>query len=246
MRPGAGLSNRAHVAIAISCAMTLTGCVNATVNADREAFIRSPERNAIPSGVADARSSQMLLLDVRLDRQIAANGCGAHAVASLVDYWLRLAPSETTAEISTGAQIYARTPPKDSSGYTLAEVADLLRSQGLEALAVASTSDALKAELRAGRPAIVRVTLRATELRPIRILPDQPALLAGIETLAFRLSSRVFGMEQLDHYWLVIGYDDSRVVVLDPAMGVRSVSPAAFETAFSEGGRLAVVSGGWR
>lgn len=54
----------------------------------------------------------------------------------------------------------------------------------------------------------------------------------------------MFGQDRLDHYWLIIGFDAERLVVLDPAMGLRSVTPEAFDAAFQAGGQLAVVSGG--
>lgn len=237
---------RLRVTVVASCALALTGCVTAPVNADRDAFVSAPTRNAIPTGTLGVPSPSLLLLDVRLDRQVAGNGCGAHAVASLADYWHRLAPSPAFPAPAIGTEIYNRTPPREASGYTLAEMVDLLGAQGLYALVVTSTTDALRSELRAGRPAIVRVTLPANHLRPLRLFPDQPMLLARIETFAFGLSSRLFGMERLDHYWLVTGHDADRMIVLDPAMGVRAVSLEAFETVFAAGGHLAVVSGGWK
>lgn len=226
--------------------LALAGCVSAPVNADRVAFAQTPSRNAIPPGVVTLRPAEMLLLDVRLDRQVAGNSCGAHAVASLVDYWQRAAPSAVQGGLTSGSEIYARMPPSGAAGYTLAEMVALIEAAGLSALAVHSTAEALKSELEAGRPAIVRVSLPAALVRPATIFPNETPLLAGVETRAFSLSTRMSGEGRLDHYWLVIGFDEERMVVLDPAMGIRSVSRDAFETAFDAGGRLAVVAGGWR
>lgn len=227
-------------------APALAACVSTPVNADRAAFAQAPSRNAIPPGPVTLRPAEMLLLDVRLDRQVAGNGCGAHAVASLIDYWRRAAPPAGAGGAPTGVELYGRTPPARADGYTLAEMAALIEAAGLSALVVNATPDTLKAELEAGRPVIVRVSLPAALVRPATVFPGETPLLSGVETRAFALTSRMAGEGRLDHYWLLIGFDGQRMVVLDPAMGIRSVSAAEFEAAFEAGGRLAVVSGGWR
>lgn len=244
MRPRRQQTFVTRVIATLAFSVALSGCILAPVNADRNAFANTPALNAIPRGEIYLRPAEMLLLDVRLDRQVSENGCGAHAVAALIEYWERLAPSGSTTGPVTGVEIYAQTPPRDASGYSLGEIADLLSSYGLEALVVNATIDSLKAELRVGRPAIVRVKLAATELRYVTILPPRLPVLAEVETRAFEISSWMFRQDQLDHYWLIIGFDAERLVVLDPAMGVRSVTPEAFDAAFQAGGQLAVVSGG--
>jgi hypothetical protein len=70
-------------------------------------------------------------------------------------------------------------------------------------------------------------------------------MFSSLERRAFDLSSSLTGGGRLDHYWLVVGYDETRLVVLDPVMGLRAVSHAAFGTLLAEGGNLGVVSGGW-
>lgn len=244
-RAGRTAFRRVRASALLLGVLSLTACVSASVNADRAAFAQAPSRNAIPPGSVTLRPAEMLLLDARLDRQVAGNGCGAHAVASLIDYWIRAAPSGDARAMVTGAELYARTPPAGAAGYTLAEMAALIEAAGLSALVVNASPDALKAELEAGRPAIVRVSLPAALVRPATVFPGETPLLSGVETRAFALTSRMAGEGRLDHYWLLIGFDGERMVVLDPAMGIRSVSAAEFEAAFDGGGRLAVVSGGW-
>lgn len=226
--------------------LTLAGCVTAPVSVDRAAFAAAPARNAIPPGPVTLRPSGTLLLDVRLDRQVAGNGCGAHAVAALIDYWDRVLPTEGRGAAPSGSDLYSRTPPEAAAGYSLAELVRLLEAEGMSALVVTTTSTALKAELEAGRPVIVRVSLAASQVRPSTIFPERTPFLAGLETRAFDLSSRVAGEGRLDHYWLVVGFDSDRMVVLDPAMGLRAVRTGEFEAAVTAGGNLAVVSGGPR
>lgn len=245
-RGGRGAFRSAHaVVFGLGC-LIQTGCVSAPVSVDRAAFARFPERNAVPPGPVSLRPAEMLLLDVRLDRQVAANGCGSHAVAALIDYWRRASPSDGYGPTLTGSELYRLAPPSAAAGYSLAEMAAMIEAAGLSALVVNSTAEALKAELEAGRPAIVRVSLPATEVRRATIFPNRTPVIAGLEARAFSLSSRLAGERQLDHYWLVIGFDADRMVVLDPAMGVRSVRMDTFEAVFAAGGRLAVVSGGLR
>lgn len=54
------------------------------------------------------------------------------------------------------------------AGYSLADVVALLEGNGLIAVAVNTTPEALKAEVAAGRPPVVRVSLPAAYLRTLR------------------------------------------------------------------------------
>ncbi|WP_298124584.1 C39 family peptidase [Brevundimonas sp.] len=230
------------------CPFMLSGCVAANVNPDRATFAAAPSLNAIPHAMVQLESGHTLVLDLRLDRQVSGNGCGAHAVASMIDYWHRAAPRSDGFRPPTGAWIYAATPPSQSSGYALGELVELLETSGLVAVPVETTVAALKGELDRGRPAIARVSLSAGHVLGTRLIPVELAYLAATETFLTDAAARLvepFAPSRLMHFWVVIGYDAEHVIVLDPALGIRAVQSAAFARAFDRGGNLAVVVGGW-
>jgi predicted double-glycine peptidase len=247
--PDARHGRRATAVIAIWCSLLLASCFAAPANADRSDFLSTPSRNAVPPAAINLEPSATLLLDVRLDRQTASNSCGAHAVASLVDYWQRADAAAAPSGAVTGEALYLETPPATGAGYSLAEMVSLLERSGLVAVAVTTSIDAIKAELDDGRPVIARVSVATPYLISSTVFPSEAGLLSGIETgvngMAARLMEPV-SLGRLDHYWVVIGYDATHMIVMDPAMGMRAVRFDAFARAFDRGGKLAVVSGGWR
>jgi predicted double-glycine peptidase len=218
------------------------------LNGTRHDLLQSPGRHSLPLGDAVSPVEGALFLDVRLDRQIAKNGCGAHAAAAMLDYWSRSVPSGNGPPPS-GAQLYRDSPPRSSDGYSLGQLSELLEAQGLSAVAVRTTSDSLRSELRNGRPAIARVGLGVEELMDRTILPYGTPVLGDIERFYSRRTWAVmglFGARWIDHYWLVAGFTQTHMLVVDPIMGVRQVRMDHFERAFSRGGQLAIVSGGWK
>lgn len=238
-----------RASVAIGSLLLLSACASVPVNADRAAFAAAPSRNAVPRAAVRLVPASTLLLDVRLDRQMGSNSCGAHAVAAVVDYWNRADPPSPTRPVPTGLDIHAATPPAAPAGYSLSEVVDLLESAGMVAAAVGSTPDAIRAELAAGRPAIARVSVSAGYLATIRLFAEDAPLVGDVESMAADVTARLLEpltAARIDHYWVVVGHDAEHMIVLDPALGIRAVGNAAFARAFGRGGSLAVVVGGWR
>jgi hypothetical protein len=226
----------------------LGGCVSIPVNPNRSAFAAAPYRNAIPRSQVRLDAGSTLLLDLHLDRQRASNSCGAHAVASVVDYWMRARPSVPARARKTGLDFYAGDPPDAEAGYDLSELVGLLEDAGLVAVAVGTSMNGIRRELELGRPVIARVSLSAGYLATLRIFDPQTPLLGAMEAHVSDLAARLvepLPVSRLDHYWVVIGHNADHLIVLDPAIGIRAVQNAAFERAFDLGGRLAVISGGW-
>ncbi len=244
----AGLSRRFVAALTFGVSTALAACVTAPVNADRSAFAMSPALNAVPSGAVDLEPSRTLLLDVRLDRQVASNGCGAHAVSSMVDYWARLASAPGRDPDVSGIDLLAAHPPADDAGYSLAEVVDLLVDLGLEAAAVQTDLEGLKREVDVGRPVIARVSAPAAYVWQRSLIPAGTPLLHWFEATTRDRSGRVlegFSPALVDHYWVVVGHTSEHILVMDPALGVRAIRNSRFDAVFRRGGRLAVVVGGW-
>lgn len=248
--PGRGRAGRfGTLGLVVTWGLVLLGgCVALPVNADRSTFAAHPSRNAVPRAQIAIDPATTVLLDVRLDRQIATNGCGAHAVAAVIDYWIRADAEPVRATGPTGMEIYAQAPPVMEAGYSLADVVALLEGNGLVAVAVNTTSEALKSEVAAGRPPVVRVSLPAAYLRTSSLFPPRVPVASAIEATASDLSARMlepWATARLDHYWIMVGYDADHVIVMDPALGLRVVRTTTFERAFQRAGALAVVVGGW-
>lgn len=223
-------------------------CAVVPVHADRSSFAAAPSLNAVPRAEVRLTPSETLLLDVRLDRQQAPTSCGAHAAASVIDYWLRSSPPVEPPAGRTGLEIHARTPPASPAGYSLAELVALLRDAGMVAVAVGSTPQAIRAELNAGRPVIARVSVSSGYLATMRMFPASTPVLGRVEAVAADVAARLLepvGSARIDHYWVVVGHDAAHMIVLDPVLGIRAVRNEAFARAFGRGGDLAVVVGGW-
>ena len=75
-------------------------------------------------------SPEALVLSVEHDRQTRGPSCGAHALASVVNYW-------RGAGTLVGDALYQERPPADTAGYSMAELLTLAREQGLLASPVA-------------------------------------------------------------------------------------------------------------
>lgn len=238
-----------RASVAIGSLLLLSACAAVPVNADRAAFAAAPSRNAVPRATVRLVPASTLLLDVRLDRQVSSNGCGAHAVAAVIDYWNRADPPSPARPVPTGLDIHARTPPASPAGYSLAEVVGLLQGVGMVAAAVGSTPDAIRGELAAGRPVIARVSVSAGYLATVRLFAEDAPLVGEVESMAADVTARLLepmSVARIEHYWVVVGHDAANLIVLDPALGLRVVRTEAFARAFGRGGSLAVVVGGWR
>lgn len=224
----------------------LTACA-VPLNSTRQDLLGSPGLHALPAEATAPDVRGALLLDVRLDRQLAGNACGAHVSASLLDYWFRVLPSPE-AKPPSGAELYRRQPPSSPDGYSLEELVRLLEAQGLAAVGVRSTQARLRAELQQGRPAIVRVGLEPRELLTKTVWPtDTPWLGRLAAWLSQRAVATMYALHPrtVDHFWLVAGQTPTHLLVVDPMMGLRQVELDHFDRVWKRGGQLAVVSGGW-
>jgi predicted double-glycine peptidase len=162
-----------------------------------------------------------LVLSLTHDRQTTPASCGAHALASIVNYWR--GPGAVT-----GDALFTATPPTDAAaGYSLNELLTLARGQGLQANAARLSQADIIAELERGRPVLIPLRIPGAYIEP-RTLPGASVPLVGtlrnaIIDRAGRLSEMT-GMGLASHYMVVIGYDGDRFVVLEPIQGYRTIS----------------------
>jgi len=167
-----------------------------------------------------AVDSGALVLSVVHDRQTRGPSCGAHALASVVNYWR--GPGTLT-----GDALFEQTPPTAESGYSMAELLTLARQQQLMASAVRLSEQDIVRELEAGRPVLVPVRLPSIYVQQ-RTLPggDVPVIGVARNSLIYRAGrvSEFTNLAVVNHYLLIVGYQDQTLVVLEPVMGYRTIS----------------------
>ncbi|MGD9966138.1 MAG: hypothetical protein AB7T59_06435 [Hyphomonadaceae bacterium] len=209
---------RSALAGALALALFAAGCAVTPVP-DVNTFAEDSADNSFE--VFDRRmAGNALVLPVVHDRQTDGPSCGAHALASVINYWR--GPGTIAGDV-----IYTSTPPAAPAGYSIAELMTLARANGLIASGVRLDDAAIVRELESGRPVLVAVRLPSIYVQN-RTYPGANTPVLGFvgSVLSYRVGqvSQWTGLEMVDHYLLVVGYDDERWVVVEPVMGYRSIS----------------------
>lgn len=161
-----------------------------------------------------------LLLPVTHDRQEDPIACGAHALASIINYW----HGEGTVR---GTDILAAHPPADlAAGYSMAELLRLAGTYGLIASAVRLPQEAIIAELEAGRPVLVPVRVPAIFVQDWQ-LPGANVPVLGLPAAVVRSRaawlSEQTGQNLVDHYVVAAGHETGSFVVMEPVWGLRTI-----------------------
>ena len=200
-------------------ALALSACAIHPVP-DPSSFAARTAQNSFELFGADVDPPQTLLLALTHDRQQDGAACGAHALASVINYW------KGSGHVS-GAHLFAAHPPAAADGYSMAEVMALAKANALLASAVRLPAEGLLAELEAGRPVMVPVEVPSVYVQPWQ-LPgtNVPVLGLPAEMIASRtawLSERL-NRAMLNHYLIIAGYEGETFVVMEPVMGLRTIS----------------------
>lgn len=201
----------------LALAFLSAGCAVTPVP-DVSTFAEESANNSFE--VFDRRmAANALVLPVVHDRQTNGASCGAHALASVINYW--------RPGTAVGNDIYANTPPAQPAGYSIAELLTLAQANGLVASGVRLDNAAIIRELESGRPVLVAVRLPSIYVQN-RTFPGANTPVVGYAGgfLSYRVGqvSEFTGLEMVDHYLLVVGYDEDRFVVVEPVMGYRTIS----------------------
>lgn len=204
----------------IAAALTLSACATHP-NADPAQFAGRTASNSFEMFGRSVDPPQTLLLPVTHDQQIDGAACGAHALASVVNYW-------QGAGTVSGNEIFLAHPPTDTkAGYSLAEIGQLSTAYGLTQSAVRLPEEGLRAELEAGRPVLVPVQVPSIFVQTWQ-LPGANVPVFGLPAsfIASRAAwlSETTGSNLLNHYVLVAGYEGDTFVVMEPIMGLRTIS----------------------
>lgn len=200
-------------------ALCAGGCA-LTPRSDVNAFAESTGSNSFEVFDRTLQSNEALVLPVVHDRQTSGPSCGAHALASVVNYWRGPGTMD-------GEALYRQTPPRSPSGYSMAELMTIAQANGLLASAVRLTDEQITQELERGRPVLVPVRLPSIYVQQ-RQLPGGDIPIVGFvrNTVIYRAGrvSELTNLAVVDHYLLVVGYEDDKFVVVEPVMGYRTIS----------------------
>ena len=205
---------------AAALAFGVSACAT-TPSASPDAFAERSAANSFEFFDRTVDPPSTLLLPVVHDRQINGIACGAHALASVTNYWL--GPGHVS-----GADIFSASPPADmQTGYSMAEILKLSGEQGLLASAVRLQPDGLLRELEAGRPVLVPVRMPSVFVQGWQLPGANIPVLGFPAALVISRSAQLAemtGQGMLNHYVLVAGYDGDTFVILEPVMGLRTIS----------------------
>jgi len=200
-------------------ALGVAGCAT-TPTPTLDAFAQNSGVNSFEIVDRGVSSPNALVLPVVHDRQTAGPSCGAHALASVINYWHRDANV-------TGDAIFRQTPPAAPNGYSMTELIALAAQHNLLASGVRMPAQGLIDELERGRPVLVPVRLPSIYVQP-RTLPGENVPVLGLATgiITHRVGrlSEWTGLSLVDHYLLVVGHDEDRFVVVEPVRGYRTIS----------------------
>ncbi len=189
--------------------------------ADPASFAGQTSRNSFEFTGNTVEPQDTLLLPVTHDQQVDGAACGAHVLASLIKYWKR-------PEAVSGSEIFAAHPPADTAnGYSMAELQALGQSYGLIGSAVRIPQEVILEELEAGRPVLVPVQVPSVFVQPWQLPGANVPLLgipAGFITSRTAWLSERSGNAMLNHYVLIAGYEGDTFVVMEPVMGLRTIS----------------------
>jgi len=202
-----------------------TGACALTPNSDVNAFAEDTASNSFEAYDRSLASTNALVLPVLHDRQTSGPSCGAHALASVVNYWR--GPGTLN-----GAALFQEHPPAMPAGYSMAELMGLARGYGLVSSGVRMPSEAITRELERGRPVLIPVRLPSIYVQQ-RQLPGGDIPVVGFvrNTIINRAGrvSELTALAMVDHYLLVVGYEEDKFVVVEPVMGYRTINAGTLE-----------------
>ncbi len=140
--------------------------------------------------------------------QIAGTTCGLATLESVIRYWGILVDQKT---------LLKKFPPKDAvNGYSLRELKGISENLGLHAFVLAGNPGMLRKLVSKGRPLIV-----ALKAKPVM---QEGSLLPGISRLLNSI------LMEREHFVVVAGLDDNRVLVMDPAQGYYFIETRGFNS----------------
>lgn len=202
-----------------SLLLALGACAT-TPTSDIGAFAQRSANNSFEMLNRSVEPPETLVLPVVHDRQTSGAACGAHALASVINYW-------NGPDAARGHTIFASTPPSDPSGYSMAELMTLARANGLTTNAVRIDREGILHELESGRPVLVPVRVPSIYIQPWQLPGANMPVLglpSALVTSRVGMIAEFTGASMVQHYLLLVGYEDDKLVALEPVMGFRTIT----------------------
>jgi len=199
--------------------LALGACATSPTS-DMGAFAERSANNSFELFDRAVEPPETLVLPVVHDRQTNPAACGAHALASVINYW------EGPGTV-TGEAIFTATPPQRPDGYSIAEMMQLAQSYGLTASGVRLSRDDLIRELENGRPVLVPVRVPSVFVQPWTLpAANTPVLGLPSNFVTARVAqvSEWTDTAMVNHYVLLVGYEEGKFVAVEPVMGYRTIS----------------------
>lgn len=198
--------------------LALAACATAPVSS-MDAFAQRSASNSFEFFGRSVDPPETLVLPVAHDRQTNTAACGAHVLASVINYW-------RGEGAVTGDAIFAAHAPARPDGYSIAEVMNLAQQYGLTASAVRLTREDIIHELENGRPVLVPIRVPSVYVQNWS-LPGANAPVLGLPSnfIAARVAqvSEWTDTAMVNHYVLVVGHDGGKFVVVEPVLGYRTI-----------------------
>lgn len=197
----------------------LAACATAPVSSI-DAFAGRSSNNSFEILNRSVEPPQTLVLPVAHDRQTNPAACGAHVLASVINYW-------QGGGAVTGNAIFAAHTPTRPDGYSIAEVMQIAGAYGLTSSAVRLTHEEIVRELENGRPVMVPIRVPSVYVQTWS-LPGANVPVLGLPSNF--INARVAQISEwtnramVNHYVLVVGHDDDKFVVVEPVQGYRTIS----------------------
>ena len=212
------MRKRAHL-VGLLLALSSAACATSPVS-DINTFADRSGSNSFEVFDRSVNSSA-LVLPVVHDRQTEGPSCGAHALASVVNYWR--GPGTMN-----GSALYRQTPPQSPSGYSMAELMTLAQANGLLTSAVRLAPEDITRELEHGRPVLVPIRVPSIYVQQYTFIPGgEVPVVDTVRSAVIARAGRVSEMLHtavVNHYVLVVGYQNDMFVVVEPVMGYRTIS----------------------
>ncbi|MBC7768995.1 MAG: hypothetical protein H7124_09425 [Phycisphaerales bacterium] len=199
--------------------LALAACAT-TPMSSMDMFAQRSASNSFEFFGGSVAPPETLVLPVAHDRQTNTAACGAHVLASVINYWR----GDGTV---SGDAIFASHTPAAPDGYSIAEVMALAQQNDLTASAVRLTPEDIVRELESGRPVLVPIRVPSVFIQPWS-LPGANVPVLGLP--ANLITSRVAMVSEwtdtamVNHYVLVVGHDGDKFVVVEPVLGYRTIS----------------------
>jgi hypothetical protein len=197
------------------------GACASTPTSSLGAFAERSANNSFEPFDRGVEPPDTLVLPVSHDPQTSMAACGAHVMSSVINYW----EGEGTI---TGHALFEATPPADTrAGYSMAELMALARAHGLTTNAVRLADADIIRELEAGRPVLVPVRVPSIFIQPWQLPGANVPVLglpAAVVTSRVGAIAEFTGATMVNHYVLIVGYEDETFVAVEPVMGFRTIA----------------------